>query len=378
MEIAQNDSDEDFKDAEEGHSELDGHSEPDEGKHCWVPIHAQSLDVESFAGLSSRRTNEENPPDVPADYDVVWEEQMGRFGGETEDRVSKEDKLADFTEMLIDSGFFDRPEALEMMTLYGGEKTCLVRFLSARDGDLKAAHEMLEACLQWRSEEKVDAIWQISDEDERIDAIKQVRPWWTGTYMGLTRDGSPVQYSRIEFLDAGKLLGFGDEPLTLFYIWWMENSLGLQRIGQQALGDRNAPMPRSVEVYDCYNISMAYLAVNIPGLNRIAAALSLGQLYYPENLRKAFIINAPRVFTIAWNVLKRVLPSETLSKVIIRASFSLPAIKRSLLVPELIHFHGPQVVVLHSDGREELREFLDDTGIDAMFQSVESPEPPPE
>jgi len=202
---------------------------------------------------------------------------------------------------------------------------------------------MLDTCATFRAEQRISSLWELKD--ERLEVVREVRPWWTGQFVGLTRDGSPVQYNKLEFLRPSELLGLGDEPLGLYYLWWMESSLGLQRQGHAMIGNPEAPMPRSVEIFDCKNLSMMRMMKSLPGVNRFAAALSVGQLYYPENLRKAFVINAPSVFTMVWNLISGVLSAETLSK----------------------------VQVVRGDGIEELKEFLDEQSIEAMFSSVECP-----
>ena len=81
------------------------------------------------------------------------------------------------------------------------------------------------------------------------------------------------------------------------------------------------------------------MTYNIFGLRIFSRALDVGQDNYPENLRKAFIINAPTIVTILWSIVLKTLSERTKSKISLTSH----------------------------DNREGLREFVDDATIDKMF-----------
>ena len=47
----------------------------------------------------------------------------------------------------------------------------------------------------------------------------------------------------------------------------------------------------------------------------IGKLIYVAQTQYPERLYKAYIVNAPRTFTVAWNLIKALLDPKTVAKV---------------------------------------------------------------
>ena len=86
---------------------------------------------------------------------------------------------------------------------------------------------MLEETVQYRLENRVSALWGVHEgKDERMGAIAELRPLWTGMYVGLTKCGSPVQYNRAEFLEPSRLLGY-DFALAIYSIPKNVSALGI-------------------------------------------------------------------------------------------------------------------------------------------------------
>jgi len=140
----------------------------------------------------------------------------------------------------------------------------------------------------------------------------------------------------------------GDETIGQYYLWWMEQSLGLQRLGlEQKHAGSAEPLPKSIEIMDCRNVGMWRITKEMLGIKRLMTCLRIGQEYYPEHLRQCFIINAPTFFTVIWSLLSNVLAQETLDK----------------------------IVVAGDDQKEALLEFMDDATWEAMLAVAE---PPPE
>jgi len=130
---------------------------------------------------------------------LEWE--LKRAGGEV--------NLEAFTTLLQEAGSLDKEDVLETVACWGGEKQCLARFLSARDGNHVLAKEMFDDTVAYRRTHRVSALWGIHEgvADERLGPIAAMRPLWSGFYVGMTKDGSPVQYNRVEFLEPSRLLG---------------------------------------------------------------------------------------------------------------------------------------------------------------------------
>merc|ERR1711939_33685 len=76
-------------------------------------------------------------------------------------------------------------------------------------------------------------------------------------------------------------------------------------------------MGGTLEIYDAGGLSFSQLHAG--GLRLLARVLGLGAAHYPENLGKAFIINAPSVFAMGWRIIKPVLNKNTQAKISINA-----------------------------------------------------------
>jgi hypothetical protein len=220
---------------------------------------------------------------------------------------------------------------------YGGKKSTLSRFLCAREGQVDEALKMIIACAKFREEKDVASI--LAANDSRMKTVKYIRQFWPATVFGLTNDGTPVQYHHLRNIDVGKLCAPGEENLRIFYLWWMENCLNIQREGHKAKRESKGPMNQSIEIYDFKGVSLWTMTMNVFGLRIFSRALDVGQDNYPENLRKAFIINAPSIVTILWSIVLKTLSERTKSK----------------------------IALTSHENREGLREFLSDETIDTMF-----------
>ncbi len=70
---------------------------------------------------------------------------------------------------------------------------------------------------------------------------------------------------------------------------------------------------RFLKIIDLANIGRAHLAPR--ALDVVKALMGDGLKFFPETLGDALIVNAPYVFGMAWSVISRWLPPETLAKV---------------------------------------------------------------
>ena len=44
----------------------------------------------------------------------------------------------------------------------------------------------------------------------------------------------------------------------------------------------------------------------MPGIMMMARVLKIGQDHYPESLHRCVVVNAPRVFSVAWTIVSQV------------------------------------------------------------------------
>lgn len=78
----------------------------------------------------------------------------------------------------------------------------------------------------------------------------------------------------------------------------MEHNLQLQRQGRAERGGGGGfqDLPASVVVYNLSGLSLARVTKCAKGLAALVRVVGLAEEHYPENLRKAIIINVPSLF----------------------------------------------------------------------------------
>jgi len=195
---------------------------------------------------------------------------------------------------------------------YGGERSCFSRFLRARNLNLDLAAEMLRETIEFRRRYRVNEILR---DTHFLGIWKTERRFWPAAVPIITKDGSLVLYFRMaHFLNFYKR-GYSEDRCRDIYMCMMERSLRLQHEGRRRRGQGlQDEMPPVYEIYDCQGIGFEHFRCVI-GLRMMPRVLSIGQKHYPENLRSAIILNAPRGLDGIWNFLRQVLHERTQAKV---------------------------------------------------------------
>ena len=234
-----------------------------------------------------------------------------------------------------------RQEWEDFFLAFGNKQTAYSRFFVAVDGNTEQGKNKMVNTFLFRLKHGVNKI--LTPEKETLQLLAAVRKHWAATFFGLTDAGCPVQYHRISLLQPSYLMGenIGEERLRVFYLWWMETSVSLQKVGLELNGGKGL-VPKGIEVFDFKDVSFWRLSGAISGLRMFSRALSVGQEHYPETLKKAFVINAPAIVTLLWTACLYVLAPRTKEK----------------------------IEVSSGENRKGLSEFIDDEMITAMFSST--------
>lgn len=164
---------------------------------------------------------------------------------------------------------------------------CLVRYLRARNWDMKAAEKMIRETIAWRLEVKPQNLHcDACVEDPYSHSIRQV---------GWDKDGHPVFYSVL----APRCVRH-TEKNVIHLTWLLERTV------------RNLPVGVSKWVW----------VIDLHGFKFSDASPSQGKQsskilsdHYPERLHKAYIVDGPAIFRGFWSLCKTVLSKETVEKV---------------------------------------------------------------
>lgn len=259
-----------------------------------------------IVSLSSSPTNALKvfPPTVPG-VDVVDPQLIKDLRARLVDLLGKPGSQRDLQSS-------ERSEAAMTVEKFGGERSCLSRFLRARQLNVRKAEEMLRESIEFRIQHRVNHIFQ----DPHSMLIWETgRQTWPMSAPMFTSDGSVVIYLRVAHFIGLHQQNLSEDRLRTLYLCMMESGLRLQQEGRsrrrQGPGDE---MPTVYEVYDMDGVGLAHFRI-IFALMKFTRVLSIGQAHYPENLRTAFLLNAVRGFELGWNMCRKVLNERTQAKV---------------------------------------------------------------
>lgn len=198
--------------------------------------------------------------------------------------------------------------ALTTVERYGGERSCLARFLRARKFNIGEAEKMFRNTVEFRRSNHL-----IPDCKSR-EAWDNIRPLFAAAPVTFTDEGNIVIYFRMaEFLRLWRR-GVNEEQVRVFYISWMERMLQLQAEGRARVGHGlESEMPACIEVYDLQGIGISHLKC-LPGLGMMMRILRIGQDNYPENLHTAVMLNVPVIAFKPMQMVQSVLDVRTRAK----------------------------------------------------------------
>ncbi|XP_062137538.1 SEC14-like protein 2 [Drosophila sulfurigaster albostrigata] len=181
----------------------------------------------------------------------------------------------------------------------------LLRWLRARKWNLDAAEKMLRACLKTR------AMWNV-DNIEKWEAPQALREYLPYGLMGYDNEGSPVIVC----------------PFANFDIWGMMHCvtrfefqkylvLLLERFMKNAYeqSQKHGWKARQLVVFfDCEGLNLKQYAWR-PAAEVVISSVKQYEANFPELLKMCYIINAPKLFSVAFNIVKKFLDENTTSKI---------------------------------------------------------------
>ncbi|XP_076023520.1 SEC14-like protein 2 isoform X2 [Genypterus blacodes] len=183
----------------------------------------------------------------------------------------------------------------------------LLRWLRARNFNLQKSEAMLRKHLEFRRQMKVQTI---TTEWRPPEVIEK---YLSGGMCGYDREGSPIWYDVIGpmdpkglFLSASKQ-DFIKSKIRDCEMLQKECSLQSQRLG------------RNVEsvtmIYDVEGLGLKHLLK--PAIETYGEILQMFEANYPEGLKRLFVIKAPKLFPVAYNLVKHFLSENTRQKILI-------------------------------------------------------------
>ncbi|KAM9841145.1 SEC14-like protein 2 [Aulostomus maculatus] len=186
----------------------------------------------------------------------------------------------------------------------------LLRWLRARSFNVPKAEVMIRKHLEFRRQMKVDAILLDWKPPEVIEK------YVSGGMCGYDREGSPIWYDVIGPLDPkGLLLSATKQDFMKTKI---QHTEALQRECRRQAEKLGRNIEAITLIYDCEGLGLKH--VWKPAVETYGEILTMFEENYPEGLKRVFLIKAPRMFPMAYNLIKHFLCEETRRKIMVLGS----------------------------------------------------------
>ncbi|KAK7087548.1 SEC14-like protein 2 [Littorina saxatilis] len=186
----------------------------------------------------------------------------------------------------------------------------LLRFLRARSFDLKKTEQMLRNDFVWRKQIGADSIL----DDFIVPEVMQ--KYYPGGICGQDKDGSLIWIDPCGTIDMkGILQSMRKQDILKSKVHLLES---MYRRFCLLTREQNRLVDQITIVFDMDHFGMKHLWK--PGVDVYIELISMFEDHYPETLKSCFVINAPKIFPIAYNLIKPILSEDTQKKVHILGS----------------------------------------------------------
>ncbi|XP_061603199.1 SEC14-like protein 2 isoform X2 [Phyllopteryx taeniolatus] len=138
----------------------------------------------------------------------------------------------------------------------------------------------------------------------------------SGGMCGHDKEGSPIWYDVVGPLDPkGLLMSASKQDFVRTKIRNMEM---LQRECQKQSRKLGVNVESVTLIYDCEGLGFKHMWK--PAIEMYGEILTMFEDNYPEGLKRVFLIKAPKVFPVAYNLIKNFLCEETRRKLVVLGS----------------------------------------------------------
>jgi len=211
------------------------------------------------------------------------------------------------TEVKINE-FKNDPQA-QVYLLPKHDKFFIARYLRARKYDVGNAVQMFVNMMKWRQEKEVDTIRETFPNNVHYETLVN---YWPGSHnwdnLPTTYDGSLVLLQALGRTDLSLIDVIGSDTLLQFHIWCMEGLENRYWATVASLGY----WPGFVMIEDFEGVG--FHTFSSAGLKVMQEIIKINQNYYPEMLRKMYIINVPSVFYMFWKGIQLWMEPRSIAK----------------------------------------------------------------
>ncbi|XP_059057009.1 SEC14-like protein 2 [Achroia grisella] len=186
----------------------------------------------------------------------------------------------------------------------------LLRWLKARNWNPEAAEKMLRDSMKWREKWGVDTL-------QEWEGPELLQKFFPSGSTGFDKEGSPIIIVPLIGLDVwGMLHSLTKSDIIRMILKHLEHYLAMSQ--KQSLTHGSSALQLTV-IFDLEDFSMKQYAWK-PAAEMVFSLLQMYEANYPEILKRCFLVNAPKVFSLAFSVIKKFMHENTISKIKIYSS----------------------------------------------------------
>eukprot|EP01124_Arcella_intermedia_P020506 TRINITY_DN27990_c0_g1_i1.p1 TRINITY_DN27990_c0_g1~~TRINITY_DN27990_c0_g1_i1.p1 ORF type:complete len:382 (-),score=75.67 TRINITY_DN27990_c0_g1_i1:44-1189(-) len=171
----------------------------------------------------------------------------------------------------------------------------VARFLRARKYDVDQAVQMFVSTMEWKKEVDVEKIKETLPQNPNFQKLLD---YWPSSLhweeVPTTKDGSLVLLEALGRVDPALIGAFGMDILVQFHIYCMEKLESRYWETSEKLGY----WPGFIMIEDLEGLGYHSFSSNV--LKVVKELVRINQNYYPEMLRKMYILNVPSFFYMFW------------------------------------------------------------------------------
>ena len=195
----------------------------------------------------------------------------------------------------------------ELTTKFQNEDAFLITWLKARNMDVARAEEMLRKSLKWRKDNQVDGILL------RESIPSKYNNFFPCAYLGMDPvTGCPVFLFLIGRIDLRKIIeDDGIEMAVRYNILYME---AVQKILKECSKKFGRPVTSYIELVDLEGYTLRQIKTK-QSRNGTTQVQQMFDDNYPEVIKSVVVINAPKVFSFLFKLIKPMVSKATLDKV---------------------------------------------------------------
>ncbi|RDX53294.1 CRAL/TRIO domain-containing protein [Lentinus brumalis] len=220
--------------------------------------------------------------------------------------------LDEFRQGLLNEGLIHDGDTI------GTDDETLLRFLRARNFNLKQSTLMWKNCQHWRSTVEGVGIDELYRQIDPFDYPERelVFDCWPLYFHKTDKEGHPLNFHHFGGINLDKL----QKQMSLKRFWQtvIVNCEALPREVLPAASEAaGKPINGTFVVVDLSGFGISQFW-QVKDFSR--SSFQVSQDYFPETVARLAIVNAPRGFSTIWNVMKPWIAKETASKVTIHGS----------------------------------------------------------